>query len=635
MTLPDKIKSSRIPLGIKLTIFFTLFGICIAYITFVMMSMKGTHDVVEHYRSAVTGYFNSHQELCEDLSSDIKFEEFIGKVPVLRDVSLLQQSLVQVNLYERGLSDEQWVQKASVLNNEADGAALRAARRKKSVGEPSLNSNLGGAAEKGFAKESSLFFGRSDLFSFYIRVQSGAEAESIQILQFVVSRAGISEVFSHPARDIVLFTLMVIAVSLLLSQVFVSKIVTPINWLANEANKAAEGNRAVRFSLKGKDSIAKLSRVLDRMMDENAAYIQRIRKQSDTLETMNHIDHAVLSSVSRRDLIDKVTDFTAELYPENGVLLILKDYSKTTYQLLTHRIQHKDGESGVKSEMLKEGLISPAVKAYLDDESLLPPQETPLPDEVLRHLPTSSVQLYNVPIYVEADFYGSLLVSSDFEEGFSAEDKDLMEKLGDQIGVALQSLLQVEEKENLLYGSLQALSASIDAKSRWTAGHSQRVREVADIIGRAAHMNEFELNQLSIAALLHDIGKLGIPETILDKPGRLTEEEYAVIKTHPGVGADIFGHIPDNPEVVQGILYHHEQWSGGGYPEGLQGEDIPMVARVLCVADVYDAISADRPYRKGMTRGEVVSFFKEKREIMFDPQLTDLFLELFESGRIS
>lgn len=625
MQLPQKIRSSRLPLGIKLTLFFTVFGVCIAYITFVLFTTRATHDLMNHYRSNVTDFFSTHDRLTMELLKKGTYEEFVREVPVLRDVSALQQSLVQVSLFKQNPQTGEW-KRIAVLTKDQTGE-LR--DRLKTKEAQRFENKLAQAGETGFARETGLFYGRSDLFSFFIRV-----ASDDSILKFTMSRKGFSDILGNPVQSILLFTLAIALISLILSQLFVQKIIKPINWLAKTAARAAEGDRSVKFTLKGSDSIARLSRMLDHLMQENTTHIARIQKQSDTLETMNHIDRVVLSSVSRRDLMKRVTNFTAALYPENGVVLLLKHSQKNSFQILTQPLQRRGEEQEYEDSILPDEHIGAEIEAYLQTSSLKHRELAALPEEITTCIPESTVWLLNNPIYVKNTFYGSLIVSSDLTDGFSEEETDLVAKLADQIGVALQSLLQVEEKENLLYGSLKALSASIDAKSRWTAGHSERVHEVAEIIGRAMRLSAAELNQLSIAALLHDIGKLGIPEQVLDKPGALTDEEYALIKTHPETGAEIFGHIPDNPEVLDGIRYHHEQWAGGGYPAGLKGEAIPMIARILCIADVYDALSADRPYRAGMSYGEILIFFQEKKAVMFDPHLTDLFLELLQSGRV-
>jgi HD-GYP domain-containing protein (c-di-GMP phosphodiesterase class II) len=147
-------------------------------------------------------------------------------------------------------------------------------------------------------------------------------------------------------------------------------------------------------------------------------------------------------------------------------------------------------------------------------------------------------------------------------------------------------------------------------------------------MGKRLLMDEKELSSLDIAAALHDVGKIGVPEAILDKPGRLDEREMEVVRRHSTIGAGIVEDIPDYAEVRSAILYHHERWDGSGYPEGLAGEKIPFFARIIALADVYDAITDDRPYRKGMRLEEARSFIEKSAGSLFDPGLTRIFLEV-------
>lgn len=135
---------------------------------------------------------------------------------------------------------------------------------------------------------------------------------------------------------------------------------------------------------------------------------------------------------------------------------------------------------------------------------------------------------------------------------------------------------------------------------------------------------------LTISAILHDIGKIAVPEQILDKPGKLTDEEFAVVKKHSQAGADIISSIPSYETILPGILHHHERWDGTGYPAGFGEKNIPLFARIICIADVYDALTEDRPYRKAWGREDVLKFFEEQKLKMFDPELVDIFLNLPE-----
>lgn len=181
---------------------------------------------------------------------------------------------------------------------------------------------------------------------------------------------------------------------------------------------------------------------------------------------------------------------------------------------------------------------------------------------------------------------------------------------------------------------VQTLAYTIDAKDRYTNGHSFRVSWYSTALAEALGWSEDEIRQLRREALLHDIGKIGVPDNVLNKPGRLTNEEYAVIKSHTTMGGDI---LADSETLIGASIvarYHHERYDGKGYPEGLAGEAIPLHARVVAVSDAYDAMHSDRIYRKGLSKDVIRAELIKGRGTQFDPVLLDVFLRLFESGAL-
>lgn len=180
--------------------------------------------------------------------------------------------------------------------------------------------------------------------------------------------------------------------------------------------------------------------------------------------------------------------------------------------------------------------------------------------------------------------------------------------------------------------TLLALSAALDARDRETEGHSQRVTTLAQQIGKRMNLSEQELTMLERGALLHDVGKIGIPDNILLKPGPLSAEERALMKRHPQVGYDMLKGVPFLQEALPVVLYHQEKYDGAGYPQGLRAEDIPLSARIFAVADAYDAMTSTRPYRTALSHADAVTEIKRCSGSQFDPQVVEIFLELFEKG---
>jgi len=171
---------------------------------------------------------------------------------------------------------------------------------------------------------------------------------------------------------------------------------------------------------------------------------------------------------------------------------------------------------------------------------------------------------------------------------------------------------------------------TIDAKDSYTNGHSTRVAEYSVMIARRMGYTGEKLEQLQYAALLHDIGKIGIPKEIINKPSRLTDEEYEVIKTHPVIGSNILKEISEIPDIAIGARWHHERYDGKGYPDQLMGTEIPEIARIIGVADAYDAMTSNRSYRDLLSQETVSRELEKGKASQFDPQIAEIMLGLIK-----
>jgi diguanylate cyclase (GGDEF)-like protein/putative nucleotidyltransferase with HDIG domain len=188
-----------------------------------------------------------------------------------------------------------------------------------------------------------------------------------------------------------------------------------------------------------------------------------------------------------------------------------------------------------------------------------------------------------------------------------------------------------EEMATIHMNTIESLAIAIDAKDQTTHGHVRRTQIYATQMGTLLNVSEKELRALHAGALLHDIGKLAVPEYILNKPGKLTEAEFAKMKIHPTVGGDILKRVNFPYPVEDIVRYHHEKWDGSGYPKGLKGEAIPLIARIISVVDFYDATRCDRPYRKGMKREESLALLRSMVGSAFDPKVVETFIKHVEA----
>ncbi len=191
-----------------------------------------------------------------------------------------------------------------------------------------------------------------------------------------------------------------------------------------------------------------------------------------------------------------------------------------------------------------------------------------------------------------------------------------------------------QENHELFVGTVKALAAAIDGKDHYTRGHSERVSRISVVVGQRLGMDAGELEKLRISALLHDVGKIAVDDAILKKPAALTNEEFEIMKTHPAKGYKIMSQIPAMKDYLPGILMHHEMVNGAGYPQGLTDEQIPMQAKIISVADTFDAITIDRPYQKGMSLEDSLSRIQSFVGSRYDPQIVKALTEACHEGQI-
>lgn len=255
-----------------------------------------------------------------------------------------------------------------------------------------------------------------------------------------------------------------------------------------------------------------------------------------------------------------------------------------------------------------------------------------------------------IPAFFREELIGVMILGEKFNrKSFTKEELGFLSILASDVAMAIQNAwlfedlqAQVEHNKRLFLNTVMALSAAIEAKDRYTLGHTERVTryalKIAEEVAFFKHMDQSEKEEfyedVRIAASLHDIGKIGVSEAILNKQESLTPEERKEIEKHPLIGYEIVSPIQEFKEVVLGIKYHHERYEGGGYPEGLRGRKIPLIAAVISVADAFDAMSTDRPYRKAFSKEEVIKEILNQKGKQFHPLVIKSFLRAYKKGTL-
>ena len=243
------------------------------------------------------------------------------------------------------------------------------------------------------------------------------------------------------------------------------------------------------------------------------------------------------------------------------------------------------------------------------------------------HWPPSVGNLVGVPIRRSENVLGALVALNKIgKPDFDSIDTKLLMSLANESAVYLENFRLYRDLQELLIGALRALTSSIDAKDPYTCGHSERVAFISRWIAEQLSLNAADVHNIYLAGLLHDIGKIGVSEAVLRKPGKLTAGEFEQINRHPQIGSNILGGIKQMEDVTPAVLTHHEHFDGSGYPGGVRGKNIPLAGRIVKLADAFDAMTSDRTYRKALPRTAALVEIRRFSGTQFDPQIAEVFL---------
>jgi putative nucleotidyltransferase with HDIG domain len=239
-----------------------------------------------------------------------------------------------------------------------------------------------------------------------------------------------------------------------------------------------------------------------------------------------------------------------------------------------------------------------------------------------------------VPLHLGTELWGVIDLQSPQPGAFEEHDARLVELVADHAGAALRTAELYRRLEQTHLGVAEALAAALEAKDGYTAEHARWIAALAVAVGRELGLSEAELETVRFGAIFHDIGKIAVPDAILNKPGPLDKDESAVIRRHPLVGEQILAPVPFLHDVRRIVRHDHERWDGTGYPDGLRGTQIPIGARVVFVVDAYHAMVSDRPYRKAMPEDRARAELRANAGGQFDPRAVEALLRVLERGTV-
>lgn len=371
---------------------------------------------------------------------------------------------------------------------------------------------------------------------------------------------------------------------------------------------------------------------------DNARLYTELKSLSEVrernLQIINQVGQLASSMTDMRNLMDLIVDFAIRVTNAEAGSLILYDRESNdlyfeaaagpnTKGLKGQRLEMGQGIAGYAAETMEPLIIKDAQHDERFNKSF--DQKT--------GFVTKSILC--IPLKTKGEPLGVLEVINKLDDTyFSDADLDLLLTLGAQISAAIDNANMYESMKSLFLSTVQSLSSAIDAKNKYTNDHSRRVTIYSLAISQELGCTVEVCNNIRLSGLLHDIGKIGVAESILDKTSRLTDDEFKEIKRHPLIGAKIMEPIKPLQMIIPGMRYHHERYDGRGYPDGLKGKEIPLAGRIIAVADTFDAMTSDRSYRKGLSPEIALEEIRNCSGTQFDPVIVEAFLSAYAAGRI-
>jgi putative nucleotidyltransferase with HDIG domain len=415
------------------------------------------------------------------------------------------------------------------------------------------------------------------------------------------------------SRSFPLVILLSLWVVLFVSMVQVRRTLVPLERLQEGTNQIGSGRFESRVEVHSNDEFEELAASFNSM----AAQLGR---QFHTLKTINEIDEAIFASLNREEIVDGVLTRMPSLLPSACFGVCVLDEARSSGWVRFRDVATGDihtETTGLAGRDFLQLQSSPENFTVRGDQHL--------PDYLLplQHIGMRSFLV--LPIHVQDSMRAALICAQRVAQNLSAEDTQGARQVADQLAIALSHAGLIRAVQELQLGTLTALARAIDAKSQWTGGHSERVTELAVHIGERMGLTGKDLQIMQMGGLLHDIGKIGTPPAILDKPGRLTDDEMSIMREHVNTGVRILEPVPGFRDALPIVAQHHEWFNGRGYPVGLSGAEISLHARIFAVADCYDALTSDRPYRKGLPPQQTIAMLCEKSGVQFDPQVIEVF----------
>lgn len=360
---------------------------------------------------------------------------------------------------------------------------------------------------------------------------------------------------------------------------------------------------------------------------EDTVDSEELKTAQSRLSAIYKANQIISSEQDLKRLFARVMEQIFTLVPANSGLILLKD--EKTQDLVTayERVGSNQGEINVSSTIVKQ--------AFDDGENVLVRDASEDVGATESIVTGNIASALCVPLVHQDERLGVIYVDTrGTTNAFTPNDRDLLVALAGPAATAIKNVQYVEQLESDFQTTLRLLANAIELRDHYTAGHTWRVTHFSIAIATELGWNEERIRLMEMGGALHDVGKIAVPDAVLQKPGRLTEDEYAQIQVHPERGAALLSESKKTQALIPHCLYHHEKYDGTGYPRGLKGEDIPIEGRIVAVADTFDAMTSNRPYRKGLDVKIAIAEIEKCKGTQFDPICADAFIRAYQEGTI-
>ena len=444
----------------------------------------------------------------------------------------------------------------------------------------------------------------------------------------VISQAVTDEARTTTTNLITIWSMFAVLALVGLGGWVARRVSDPLVELTEGARRISDGDFSTKIHVSGANEIAGLAVSFNAMMDSLRDRSESLTKKVLELATLYEMSRALGSTLEMDVLLESVLDSALRIFGVELGYVTLRDRETGKLELMVWRgADARADEQALNSSMsewvVREGrpLIFNPTRGGAEERV----------DSV-----TGALAALCVPLVSAEGPLGSITVGShDASFRFTSDDVRLLSTIANHVTIAIGNIELFSSLQDAYLSTVRSLAAAVDAKDPFTRGHSDRVAQYAISIAQRMGLSHEQRVALEMAAYLHDIGKIGVKEEILLKPGKLTEAEMGQMRHHPLIGANILKPVGFPWPITPVVRHHHERWDGAGYPAGLRGEETPLLARILTVADAFEAMIADRPYRLGRTVEDAVEELRRCAGSHFDPKIVDVFIEIIREQELA